>query len=144
MGEEESGNSESLKARSSIIYIVDFSEEFNYFYSKVWSSYKLDLIDDFIDHYEDIGLKGWKGRIVKSTNVPEHYPDAKERIALASKYNLYHAHIGLPTWNTRPNFPYSTSDQVLHFQKVSYNEIKLLTVSTHNPMDLPTEENILG
>lgn len=144
MGEEESGKSGSSELKSSLLYIVDFSAEFTYYYDKVFTNTKLDLIDDFIDHYELNGLKGWKGRIAKSSNVPNQYPDALSRIDLAMKYNLYHAHIGLPEWKTRPGFPYSTSSEVLHFQKVSHKEIKLLTVSTHNPMDLPTIENILN
>lgn len=143
MGEEESGKSENLKTKSSILYIVDFSEEFNIYYDRVWSDHKLDLIDDFIESYETHGLTRWKGKIARSTNVPDTYPDAKERKAFAMEYNLYHAHIGIPSWNNYKDVPYSTSDQVLHFQKVSYKEIKLLTVSSHNPMDLPTIDNIL-
>lgn len=149
MGEEKSGtdrNSEDVEAKTqeSSLYIVDFSQEFNYYYFNICSNEKLDLIDDFIEHYEKYGLKNWKGRISKSTNVPDYYDDSETRKVLAERYNLYHAHIGLPTWQTRANFPFSTSDQVLHFTKISYKEIKLLTVSTHNPMDLPTEDNILN
>ena len=141
MGKEESGKSGSLEDQS-ILYIVDFSMEFNLYYDKVWSPEKLDLIDDFIEHYETNGLRNWKGKISKSSNVPNNYKDAALKKALAEKYNLYHAHIGFPSWTNIPKIPYSTSDQVLHFQKLNSNSIKLLTLSTHNPMDLPSEDNI--
>ncbi|SUV72863.1 Uncharacterised protein [Acinetobacter baumannii] len=35
---------------------------------------------------------------------------------------------------------YSTSDQVLHFQRTSKTEIFVLSISKHNPMDLPDIE----
>lgn len=147
MGEEqpESLNTEDDLAQSkqTILYYVDFSQEFDYYYNNVFTPEKLDLIDDFIDHYELNGLSGWKGKISNSWNVPETYANWKERSAFAKEHKLSHVHIGLPYWQNQPNIPYLTSNQVLHFQKVSNYEIKLLTVSTHNPMDLPTLENIL-
>lgn len=144
MGEEKPTTSLILPNQQKEIFYVDFGVEFDYFYNNVFSNEKLDLIDDFIEHYEVNGLNNWKGKISHSANVPDSYPDAQERRDLALQYNLHHAHIGLPTWHPSRSGLYKTSDQVLHFQKVSYSEILLLTVSTHNPMELPTIDQILG
>lgn len=142
MGEEQPKNLE-LEADKKILYYADFSQEFDYLYSNVFSNEKLNLIDDFLDHYEYFGLSGWKGKISCSWKVPTTYPDWESRAAFAKQYNLWHVHIGLPNWQSYPNVPFKTSNQVLHFQKINHLEIKLLTLSTHNPMDLPTLENIL-
>ncbi|WP_180084885.1 hypothetical protein [Acinetobacter sp. YH12145] len=145
MGQEQPKNPEleTDEIIESPIYFVDFSQEFDYLYSNVFTRTKLDLIDDFLDHYEINGLRNWKGKISCSWKVPQHYSDWESRSAFAKHYNLWHAHIGLPTWQSYPNVPFQTSNQVLHFQKIGSFEIKLLTLSTHNPIDLPTLENIL-
>ncbi|WP_284116433.1 hypothetical protein [Acinetobacter pittii] len=123
-----------------INYVAYFSEEFDHFYNHVFSTEKLNLIDDFLDHYEKNGLRNWKGKICSSANVPSSYSDHIERSNYAKQYDLWHVHIGLPSWQSYENVPYLTSDQVLHFQKHNNYEITLLTVSTHNPMDLPPLE----
>lgn len=139
MGEEQPENLELTSSTSNQQnkYFADFSDEFDYFYSNIFSLEKLNLIDDFIDHYEKHGLNGWKGKITPSWNVPDSYADHKKRRKYAQKFNLWHAHIGLPSWKSAPNASYLTSDHVLHFQQISNYEILLMTVSTHNPMDLP-------
>ncbi|MBE2163707.1 hypothetical protein IIQ43_04045 [Acinetobacter oleivorans] len=139
MGEEESKR-DGLKSNSPIrrkSYTVNFSDEFNYLYNYVYSESKLDLIDDFIEHYEKHGLSGWKGKISSSANVPSYYKNHVERSEYARQFDLWHVHIGLPTWQSYTDIPYCTSDQVIHFQKHGRYEITLLTISTHNPMDLP-------
>lgn len=140
MGEEQPKTNELVNfetIQEKKYFKAEFSEEFNYFYSNVFSPEKLDLIDDFIDHYEVNGLYGWKGKISASWKVPDYYKDKDQRAKYAQKYNLWHVHIGLPTWKKVPNVPFLTSDHVLHFQKISKYKILLMTVSTHNPMDLP-------
>lgn len=123
------------------MFDVKFGETFQFHYDKVFSEEKLDLIDDYIDHFEEHGWGGWKGKISPSWKVPLNYHDAAERIAYAKKHNLYHVHFGLPSW-TNSGYGYSTSDQVIHFQKIDYHTLRFLSISTHNPMDLPTEDLI--
>lgn len=141
MGEKKPKDSNSTEIESTE-YTVIFSSEFDYYYNNVCTENQLDLIDDFIEHYERNGLKNWKGKIACSSNVPNYYKDHNERKSLAIQYNLKHVHIGYPEWITKEGYTYSTSDQVIHFQKISYKEIKLLTLSRHRPMELPTLENI--
>ncbi|WP_151828216.1 hypothetical protein [Acinetobacter oleivorans] len=140
---EESSTSDGLDQTNYIdnssksLYTATLSDEFLHFYDNVFSDEKLDLIDDFLEHYETHGLNNWKGKISPSWKVPECYKDHERRAKYAQDMNLWHAHIGLPSWQSRENIPYLTSNQVLHFQKLSRYEIFVLSVSTHNPMDLP-------
>ncbi|MBV6589149.1 hypothetical protein [Acinetobacter baumannii] len=145
MGEESSTNDGLEKSTSNTdsikpFYTAILSDEFLDYYDNVFTDEKLDLIDDFLEHYEQNGLTGWKGKISPSWKVPECYQDHKERAKYAQEMDLWHAHIGLPSWQTRKGANYSTSDQVLHFQRTSKTEIFVLSISKHNPMDLPDIE----
>ncbi|MFX4357503.1 hypothetical protein ABTA27_13265 [Acinetobacter baumannii] len=145
MGEESSTNDGLEKSTSNTdsikpFYTAILSDEFLYYYDNVFTDEKLDLIDDFLEHYEQNGLTAWKGKISPSWKVPECYQDHKERAKYAQEMDLWHAHIGLPSWQTRKGANYSTSDQVLHFQRTSKTEIFVLSISKHNPMDLPDIE----
>lgn len=145
MGEESSTEYEleltdDFKESKVSLYSAILSDEFLFYYNNVFSVEKLNLIDDFLDHFEKNGLSGWKGKVSPSWKVPEFYKDHKERAKYAQDMNLWHAHIGLPTWQNRQNVPYLTSNQVLHFQKIDNFKIHVLTVSSHNPMDLPDVE----
>ncbi|KPY30478.1 hypothetical protein [Pseudomonas syringae] len=100
----------------------------------------LDHIDAFWDHCEKHGLGGWKGKVKPSWIVPSHYPDREARVAHAKSNNLWHAHIGIPTWKPSKNTDasYQVSDWVLHFQyNPSENWIKLCDYGDHDPFDLP-------
>lgn len=123
-------------------------------------SYKLDVVDHFVlkfnglpqdqkkliqlfvGHYREKGLGGWQGKVAKSDNVPEADPDRMIKIWRANRYNLWHAHIGHPTWAPGRNqwVKYDTSDWVVHFQKMSDRHIALLDYDHHNPMTLPSTD----
>ncbi|WP_228258836.1 hypothetical protein [Acinetobacter ihumii] len=134
MGEE--------KPQNKINYTVEFGATFNLYYSERYSSKTLDKIDDFIEHYEKFGLKDWKGKISPSDRVPDTYPNQQNLIAKAKKYNLWHVHIGEPKWQRPLHDQYLVSEWVLHFQKINNYHIKLLELSWHNPMELPSDEMI--
>jgi len=105
----------------------------------------LDHIDAFWDHCEKNGLAGWKGKIKPSWVVPDHYPDKAEREAHAKLNQLWHAHIGIPSWKPSKNAlaQYQTSDWVLHFR---YNPkegwIMLCDYGDHDPFELPILEHL--
>lgn len=98
------------------------------------------LIQLFISHYRDRGLDGWIGKVAKSDNVPENDPERAMKIWRAKRYNMWHAHVGYPTWTDGQNqwIQYKTSDWVVHFKKMSDRHIALLDYDHHNPMSLPT------
>ncbi|HHU5621799.1 TPA: hypothetical protein ACUIFO_003995, partial [Acinetobacter baumannii] len=94
MGEESSTNDGLEKSTSNTdsikpFYTAILSDEFLYYYDNVFTDEKLDLIDDFLEHYEQNGLTGWKGKISPSWKVPECYQDHKERAKYAQEMDLW-------------------------------------------------------
>lgn len=105
----------------------------------------LDHIDAFWDHCEHHGFKSWKGKVKPSWDLPWDYPFRSSRVAHAKPLNLWHAHIGIPTWkpSRNPNADYQTSDWVVHFQDFSASGyIKLVDYGSHNPFELPPLDNL--
>lgn len=131
MGEKES---------KQINYEVAFGVTFNKYYSLSYSQKTVELIDDFIDHYELNGLKGWKGKVAPSNRVPATYPNREELIKKANIYKLWHAHIGDPQWHQTTHGKFLTSEWVLQFKKVNKYKIVLLELSWHKPMLLPNDQ----
>lgn len=131
MGEKES--------KISLNYEVAFGETFNTYFLKYPENDKY-LIIDFIMHYQEHGLKGWKGKCASSSRVPLNYPNRDEIIFKAEYYNLWHVHIGIPQWNKSRFGNYYVSDWVLHFKKNTDYKITLLELDSHNPMKLPSDE----
>lgn len=130
------GEKESRK----IEYEIDFGKTFNLHFAERFPSKTVNLIDDFIEYYEDNGLVGWKGKVSPSNRVPENNPDRYALIAKANRFNLWHAHIGDPKWNSTPHGRYFTSDWVLHFKKINQYKIVLLELGWHNPFLLPSDD----
>jgi hypothetical protein len=53
--------------------IVEFGTTFLNYYNNRFSTTTIDKIDDFIEHFEHQGLRGWKGKISSSDKVPASY-----------------------------------------------------------------------
>lgn len=126
-------------------YSVDYSESFLKYYDAAAQTgliNQLDCIDDFIDHFCDKGLGGWRGKVSPSTRLPENYPDRDVVIKYAETHQLWHVHIGDPHFEKSQYGNYLVSDGVLHFQRKSPYLIKIISVSYHKPMELPDEEEI--
>lgn len=147
MGSRTGQDNESRGSGSSGLtgYIVDYSSSFLKYYNtlgSVGAVNQLDCIDDFIEHFESNGLGGWKGKVASSDRLPPHYPDREKIIEHAQKHCLWHVHIGDPCFKPSRYRDYLVSDGVLHFQKQSKYVIKLVSVSYHDPMELPEEEDL--
>lgn len=127
------------KKSKQIVYEVAFGKTFNNYYAKSYSEKTLDLIDDFLDHYEVYGLGGWKGKISPSNRVPLNYENRNELIKKANHYNLWHVHIGDPQWEVPSHGKFLTSEWVIQFRRLGH-KIVLLELSWHNPMYLPNDE----
>ena len=119
-------------------YSIAFGLTFNKYYVESYSENTLDLIDDFIDHYEVNGFKGWIGKFAPSNRVPENYENRDDLIRKANKYNLWHVHIGDPRWETPMHGKFKTSEWVLQLRRMG-KKIILLELSWHNPMLLPND-----
>ncbi|NUG02953.1 hypothetical protein [Acinetobacter oleivorans] len=128
------------KKSEEINYQVAFGKTFNIYYLERYSNKTVDLIDEFIDHFELNGFYAWKGKIASSNRVPFNYDNRDEIINKAEYYNLWHVHIGIPKWTKSLYGNYHVSEWVLHFKKNTDYKITLLELGFHNPMTLPSEE----
>lgn len=104
-----------------------------------YASVVQNLVLDFTDHFEKNGLAKWKGKSISSDNVPYYYPNCNELADFARQNNLWHAHIGFREWKRSRDSKIQTSDWVVHFKKVSEYKIILLSLGSHNPMEIPSE-----
>ena len=92
-------------------------------------------VADFIVTYQDHGLKDfslYKGKIARtgSGNCTE------EERAFGLKHDLWHYHVGVPTYVKSPHGQYMTSRDVLHFQWFqSENRIRLVDMYRHYLLD---------
>ncbi|KAF1013161.1 MAG: hypothetical protein GAK29_04735 [Acinetobacter bereziniae] len=127
------------KKQSKPEFEVIFGNTFNKYYNN-YPETTLDCIDDFIEHFESRGLKDWKGKIAPSYRVPENYNNRDEIIEKAKNHNLWHVHIGDPSWEKSKYGNYYVSEWVLHFKMITPYKIKLLELGWHNPMLLPSDE----
>jgi len=98
-----------------------------------------DKIDEFIEHYQDHGFVGLTGKNVDSSNVSKDDPDFIKKVKYAIDNSLWHYHIGIPEYELSRCGTYSTSEFVLHYQKISDYEIKLVDFSPHPPFQMPTK-----
>ncbi|MCG7221212.1 hypothetical protein [Acinetobacter sp. AG3] len=130
------GERTSKKTQS---YEVDFGKTL----LSVFSDYSLiiqQLVLDFVEYFEKKGLLGWKGKCTSSENVPYYFENKDEIKKCAQKYNLWHVHIGYPTWLKSPFKNILVSNFVLHFKKINECKIVLLSIGMHDPMKIPSEE----
>ncbi|WP_236213975.1 hypothetical protein [Metapseudomonas otitidis] len=122
---------------------VEFSEHFTELYDDL-SEAEQELIDDFVFHFREHGLAGFKGKRGPTDNVPHIDPDRINKIWWANRHKLWHVHIGYPAWrpSRNPLGTYHTSDFVVHFQKFSESYIALVDYGSHNPMRMPGRESL--
>lgn len=99
----------------------------------------------FIQGYLQAGMdpKVLPGKNVSSDNVP--HDDAKwlEKVRYAQKHALKHYHIGIPFY-VDSGKGYLTSEYVIHYQQITPDHIKLVDMSWHPPLSLPTEPYLAG
>lgn len=120
--------------------IVELGKEF----ARVFSNFPVgdqDKILDFIEHVEVHGFDGLEGKNVSSTNVDKDDPQFILKVQKARQYNLFHYHIGIPSYRVSPN-GYKTSEYVIHYRKISVNEIKIVDMSSHPPFQLPSNVHL--
>lgn len=95
----------------------------------------------FANHIEQFGFDGLQGRNKSSDDVPVTHPNWSERIIYAKTHNLWHYHIGIPNYEKSEKGDY-TSEYVLHYIKGD-DFIKLVDLSAHPPLNLPSAEYLL-
>lgn len=98
-------------------------------------------IKAFIEHIEQHGFNGLQGRNKPSEDVPANHPNWHAVVTYAQKHNLWHYHIGIPTYTTSKQGD-MTSEYVLHYIKGD-GFIKIVDLSAHPPLHLPNETYLL-
>lgn len=93
-------------------------------------------IRDFVEHIKNHGFDGLQGRNKSSDNVPKDDPQWSIKVAYAQKYNLWHYHIGIPTYELSQKGD-KVSEYILHYIKGD-DFIKLVSMSYHPPFELPS------
>ncbi|EPZ0277592.1 hypothetical protein ACXIXE_003672 [Acinetobacter baumannii] len=104
-----------------------------------------DKILDFTDIYEEFGLKDfskYQGKIAPSWRGIDKTDPIYD---FAYSNNLWHYHIGMPSYVKSKYNNYSTSDMLLHFQRKDHiKHIRLLDITWHYKANgefwLPTTE----
>lgn len=94
---------------------VSFSAQFALEYSR-FPKYQQDKVDDFIDIFSIHGLGDFSKYPGKITYSWKGLSPTDPVCIYAKDNELWHYHIGIPTYTARPDIPYQTSDWVLHFQ----------------------------
>lgn len=98
---------------------------------------EIEKVSNFISEYLSNGFFGsLKGRNKPSWIVSTKDPLCLSKVSYAKKYNLHHYHIGIPFYDTSPRGDF-TSQYILHYQKISDTEIKIIDLDSHPPFILP-------
>ncbi|MFW2178182.1 MULTISPECIES: hypothetical protein [unclassified Moraxella] len=101
-----------------------------------------EKIANFIEHVQLHGLNQLEGRNKKSDNVPKDNPNWLSKVKFAQQYNLWHYHIGIPSYDVNTVFGDRTSEYILHY--VLYDDmIKIVDFSDHPPFKLPSESYLI-
>ena len=97
-------------------------------------------IDNFVVHVEKYGLVSLPGSNRKSDrlNVPSHLlsPKQKQCIAFSHEHDLWHYHIGIPSYTTTKGIGKYTSEVYLHYQRKP-DTIRIIGLGSH-PFSLPS------
>ena len=64
-------------------------------------------------------------------------PDFLKKVEFVREHNLWHYHIGIPSYDLSPN-GYSTSQYVLHYIRQE-DYIVIVDMSDHSPFELPDQ-----
>lgn len=99
---------------------------------------------NFIKYVQEHGLTGLPGRNKKSDNVSDNYAHKEKIEKFAQDHRLWHYHIGIPNYSTTKGIGKYTSDYVIHYQRLSSDKIKLISIDNHRPFRLPKENTFEG
>lgn len=126
-------------------YDVSFSVKFLSEYPNFPADQQQAIVN-FVATFKEFGLDfdKYQGKIAPSYRMQDKTQASYEYVF---KNNLWHYHLGLPKY-VKSNFgTYHTSDMILHFQKISTHEIKIVDITSHYKVTgefwLPTEDYLL-
>ena len=85
---------------------------------------------DFAIHVRQYGLNLLEGKNKRSDGFSDNDPDFSQKIALVKEYNLWHYHIGIPTYRDSLSGDYKTSEYILHYIK-GLDYIRIVNLDRH-------------
>lgn len=101
----------------------------------------VDFIFDFINAVQQGGFSTLKGRNKSSSDVPKNDPNWLSKVRYAQEHNLWHYHIGIPSYRLSTNGDY-VSKYVLHYV-MNGDEIRIVAYDEHPPFRLPNLSYII-
>lgn len=114
-----------------MLYTFTASKYFSLKFDTLDYQFKRAIID-FLNHYKQYGLNNLTGKLVPTYKQQDKL---SEEYDFCFKNNLWHYHVGVPIYRLSKNGKYCTSLYLLHFSKVSNQEIKLLDILPHYTED---------
>lgn len=96
-------------------YSFKFSTQFAVEYAR-FPKDQQDKVDDFTDTFLNFGLGDFSKYPGKITYSWRGLDPSSAEFGYANSNELWHYHVGIPTYRQAPDVPYKTSDWVLHFQ----------------------------
>ena len=96
-------------------------------------------IFNFASHVQQYGLVSLQGKNKRSDGFSNDDPQFAQKMALVKEYNLWHYHIGIPSYQNSLVGEYKTSEYVLHYVRGD-NHIKIVDLSRHPPFSLPSKD----
>ncbi len=95
-------------------------------------------IFDFASHITINGFSGLPGRVKQSTDVDKNDHKFLEKVRYARDNNLWHYHIGIPSYDESKPYGDWTSKYVLHYTHLG-NDVIIVDMDSHPPFNLPAE-----
>lgn len=124
-------------------FIVDMSVHFAQVYATLPAN-DSDPIDKFIDHVENNGLVGLPGRLKYSWDIPSDDGLWQTKFQYAKSNNLWHYHIGLPSYDQTKPVGDQTSEWVLHLIRHPCGfRTTIVHWDKHPPFKLPEPHHLL-
>lgn len=92
---------------------------------------------DFAIHVQQNGLDLLPGKNKRSDGFSNDDPQFANKMALVKKYNLWHYHIGIPSYKDSLLGDYKTSEYILHYARRA-DSIEIVDLGRHPPFHLPS------
>lgn len=115
---------------------VDFSVHFSRIFIMLPAN-DARFISDFVTAVETNGLDNMQGRLKSSCDIPTDDPQWREKVQFVQKWNLWHYHIGLPTYDTTNGHGDYTSRWYLHLRRHTPEYTTIVDWDFHPPFELP-------
>ncbi|VEF08474.1 Uncharacterised protein [Pseudomonas fluorescens] len=119
-------------------HIVNMSDHFEITYLDMAAN-ELFPVDNFITHVEENGLILLEGRLKKSDDIPTDDGEWLKKVLFVREHNLWHYHIGYPSYDPGKPFGDRTSEYVLHLQRHPCGtKTTIVHWAKHPPFKLPS------